>query len=295
MNKKRDFTTAKFCSVFALFTNIFLFIIKTVAGALSNSVSVISDALNSLTDIIASIAIMIAVKVSGKKPDANHQFGHGRAEPVAGLIVAIITAFLGIEVVRNAVASIFSRPDVNITNFTALVVSITLFLKLFMYFFFKTSYLKHKFHPSLKALSIDSINDVWISILILVGFLLYQMDFHIADSIVGIFIGLWILKSGFDVGIENSGFLMGRKPPEAIIEHIKKTALSIEGIRGVNDIFAQYVGPYVHVEVHIEVDKSLRVVEAHDLGKKVKKKVEKYKIVDRAFVHIDPRKSAKKI
>ena len=290
MKKKREFTTAKFCSVFALFANIFLFGIKTIAGVLSGSIAIISDALNSLTDIISSVAVMIAVRISGEKPDDNYQFGHGRAEPVAGLIVAIIAAFLGVEVIRNAIMSIFSRPEVNITNFTALVVSITLFLKLFMYFFFKASYLKHKFHPSLKALSIDSINDVWISILILVSFLFYQMNFYIADSIVGILIGLWILKSGFDVGIENSGFLMGKKPPEHTIEHIKKIALSVKGIRGVNDIFAHHIGPYVHVEVHIEVDKSLRVVDAHDLGKKVKRKIEKYDIVHRAFIHIDPRK-----
>ena len=294
MNNNKKFSTPKFCSGFALFANIFLFIIKAIAGALSGSIAVISDALNSLTDIISSIAIMVAVKISSKKPDEKYPFGMGRAEPVAGIIVAIIAGFLGVEVIRNAITAIFSRPEVEITTFTALVVSITLFLKLFMYFYFKVSFMQNRFNPSLKALSIDSINDVWISIFILVGFVFYLFEIFFVDSIIGILIGIWIIKSGWEVGVENSGYLMGKRPPENVVKHIKELALSVTGVKGINDVFAHYIGPEVHVEVHIEVDKSLRVVDAHDLGKKVKKKIEKYAIVKRAFIHIDPRKSMKR-
>ena len=286
--------TPKSCSLFALFANIFLFVIKAFAGVLSGSIAVISDALNSLTDIISSIAIMVSVKVSSKSADEKYPFGRGRAEPVAGLIVAIIAAFLGIEVIRNAFVSLFERPEIEISVFTVLVVAITLLMKFFMFFLFKLAHIKNKFHPSLRALAIDSINDVWIAIFILVGFMFYFFEIVVVDSIIGMLIGLWIIKSGWDVGVENSGYLLGKRPPKDVIEHIQKIALSVKGVRGINDVFAHYIGPNVHVEVHIEVDKSLRVVEAHDLAKKVKKKIEKYNIVTRAFIHIDPRKSMKR-
>ena len=83
--------------------NIFLFAIKLIAGVISGSLALISDAINSLTDIFASIAIFICVRVSDKEADEGHPFGHHRAEPIAGLIVAILAGVLGFEVIRVSV------------------------------------------------------------------------------------------------------------------------------------------------------------------------------------------------
>ncbi len=275
-------------SMIAILANFFLFIIKSIAAVSSRSVALGSDAINSLTDVISSVAILFAVKIAGKHPDQNHQYGHKRAEPLVGIMVAILACVLGLEVIRGAISSLISPEDITITSFTVFVVAISFIVKFFLFAYFRMIYNKHKLHPSLKSLSVDSMNDTVVSLLVLISFLFSHLSFHIADSIVAILIGLWIIRNGISIGLENSDFLMGKRPSEKVMDHIREIALSVKGVKGINDVFAHYVGPYVHAEIHIELKDSLKVPEAHDIGKKVQKKIESYEIVDRAFIHIDP-------
>ena len=277
-----------FASYVALFANAFLLLIKTIAAYLSGSIALASDAVNSFTDVISSIAIFFAVKSSGKRADENYNYGHKRAEPLAGIMVAIFGSVLGLEVLRNALFGFLNPKEIIIQNFAVFVVAITIILKFFLYIYFRFMFIKHKRHPSLSALSIDSRNDMFISFLVLAGFLFYNLNFHYADNIAGLLIGFWIIGSSLQIGITNSDYLMGKRPPEDVINHIREKAISVEGVKGLNDVFAQYIGPYIHTEVHIELEKNLKVPEAHDIGKKVQRKLERSELIDRAFIHIDP-------
>ena len=93
---------AKRATVFGIIGNVVLFVMKIIVGIIYNSIAVISDAINSFTDIIASVIVFISVKVGGKKADKRHPFGHHRAEPIAGLIVAILMGILGFEIITFA-------------------------------------------------------------------------------------------------------------------------------------------------------------------------------------------------
>ena len=93
-------------SVFCYFLNLFLFLIKIAAGFFANSLAVISDAFNSFSDVLSSIIIYFAVKAANKKPDHDHPFGHSRAEPIAGLVIAIFSGILGFEIIKTAVRNI---------------------------------------------------------------------------------------------------------------------------------------------------------------------------------------------
>src|SRR3989338_4545670 len=94
--------SAKRATLLGIVGNIVLFILKIIVGLMYNSIAVISDSINSFTDIIASVIVFISVKVSAKKADEGHPFGHYRAEPIAGLIVAIFTGIVGFEVIKLA-------------------------------------------------------------------------------------------------------------------------------------------------------------------------------------------------
>lgn len=276
-------------TIYGIILNSFLFIIKMIIGLITNSLIVLSDAINSLTDIIASIGIFFAVKVSEKKADKDHPFGHRKAEVIAGFIVALFTGIVGFEVIKNSVSEYLNPEQLLQPMLAIIVISITLIIKSLMYFHFKRVGDKIN-SPAILATSVDAKNDVYISILALLGISgqIYGKLGHV-DNLIAILLGLYIIYSGYKIGIENFDFLMGKAPDDGKIKEIKKTALEINGVKGLNDVRAHYFGNYVHVEIHIEVDKKLSTQKSHDIGKKVQNKVEEISYVDRAFIHVDPR------
>lgn len=267
--------------------NTFLFFIKLFGGILSNSLALLSDSFNSLTDIITALAIFFAVRISTKKADYDHPFGHHRAEPIAGLIVAILAAILGFEVIKNAFQGFFVPRALNINLLIFIIVIVSIVSKLYLYLLFKIEGKKSK-SPALLASSIDYRNDILVSFSVLVGNLFGYIGYAIFDNIVALIIGGFIVYSGFKIGVENVDFLMGKVPGEEIIQRLKQKALTIEGVRELNDVKAHYLGNFIHAEIHIEVDKKLKTEESHKIAKNVQNLLQKEEIVDYVFVHVDP-------
>ena len=267
--------------------NTLLFVLKLIVGLMSNSIAIISDAINSLTDIVASFVVLICVRLSRKRADLTHPFGHHRIEPIAGLIVAILIAIVGGEVIRAAIKRLISGETIFFSLMPVAVLVFTMALKAFMAVYLKNTSRKIN-SPAIFASSVDCRNDVFISGTALLGLVGYHFGYTYLDPIAGIVIGLWIILSGYQVGRSNIDYLIGGSPSRKTIEHIKRAALSVRGVRGLNDVRAHYVGNYIHVEVHIELNKKLSMVKAHNIGKKVESKIEELPWVNKAFIHIDP-------
>lgn len=274
-------------TIILVICNTFLFAIKITAGIMSNSLAIISDAINSLTDIISSVIIYFAVKTSSKQADEGHPFGHHRAEPIAGLIVAIFVGILGFEILHT---SVFKLTDthvrkIGIPAIAALLVSMG--MKLIMSGYFKK--ISRKINsPALLASSIDSRNDVFVSAAALAGVISGRYGYTHLDDIAAILIGFWIIYSGYKIGVQNIDYLMGRQPESGIMEEIKKKASAVSGVMGIHDVRAHYVGNYIHVEIHITLDQSLTLTQAHDIGKDAQRAVESIESIHKVFVHIDP-------
>ncbi|MGM5484895.1 MAG: cation diffusion facilitator family transporter [Nanobdellota archaeon] len=263
--------------------NIFLFIIKLFAGVITNSIAIISDALNSFSDIISSFAIKFSVSMSKKEADSDHPFGHHRAEPIAALMVAIFTAMLGFEVMRSSVMRFFSGSSVEYSFLAVIVMVIAIAIKLFLYFFMKSR------STALSAASVDARNDVLASSLALIALIMSTLGYTFVDVITGLGIGFFIIRSGYMLGRENIGYLMGASPSADFYNQVEKDIKRVEGVRGVHDLRIHYVGTVYHAEVHIEVDKDILTKKSHDIGKKVQEAMETREGIDRAFVHIDPK------
>src|SRR3989338_9240494 len=153
---------AKKATLLGIFGNILLFILKVIVGFLYNSIAVISDAFNSLTDIVASVIVYISVKVASKRADKGHPFGHHRAEPIAGLIVAIFTGILGFEVIKISFARLLTGEKTIISLMPIFVLLFTLVLKGFMYFYARN--IGRKLNSiAILASAADHRNDVLIS------------------------------------------------------------------------------------------------------------------------------------
>lgn len=263
--------------------SVILFGLKLWASILSKSTALLSDALNSLLDVFSYSAIHISVNLQDKRADRNHPFGHRRAEPIAGFIIAIFAAILGATIIKDAFLGIFEEHIVIRDIIAICVMFFCIASKLIIAIFYKITAKKHH-SPALEASFVDSRNDVLASLLALLG----MLGGGYWDHIAGLLIGVWIIYSGWTLGCENLHYLMGHVPPGYVVQAIEKEALQVPGVKGINDVRAHYVGDVVHVELHIEVDESLNIREAHEIGITVRNRIEALMPIQKAFIHIDP-------
>lgn len=267
--------------------NTALFALKLVAGLLSGSIAIISDALNSLNDIAASISTFICVKISDKRADEGHPFGHSRAEPIAGLIIAVLAGILGFEVIRTSVERLLGESKVEVTLFTLAVPVVTMVAKGLMGLHFRRV-ARASGSPALGATSLDSFMDVFVALAALVGIIGVEAGYPLFDPLAGLVISVWIMYTGYMIGMENIAYLMGQAPSGEMMGKIKAAAMRVPEVKAINTARAHYVGNFIHVEIHVEVDKFLPTIESHAIGKKVEREIEGIRSIEKAFVHIDP-------
>ncbi len=268
--------------------NTFLLILKTVVGLISGSIALMSDAINSFSDLIVSFIIFLSVKVSQKAPDKTHPFGHHRAQPIAALVVAIFTTILGFEIIKLIFEKVFFGKIEIIGSIALAALAITIVVKFLMWVYLKKVALDLN-SPAIKASAIDCKNDVLIDLAAIVGVFGATQGYLLLDPIAGFVISVYVIRAGYGIAKENIDYLVGKTPSKKLIEKIKSKALSIPSVQGLNEVKAHYIGNYVQVEVHIELDKNLPLIKAHDIGKKVEREVESLEEVTNCFVHIDPK------
>ncbi len=278
---------ARKATLLGLGGNLFLFLIKMVVAIQSSSLIILSEAMDSFTDIMASVAVYASVRISAKEADEGHPFGHHRAEPISGLIVAVIAGMAGMELIHMSITRLISGEPMSfgIAPFAALLATIG--IKYLMKHYLENVGRKFK-SPALLASARDCKNDVLVAAGALVGMTGAYYGYYILDPIIGMLVSLWVIRTGYSIGVENIDYLMGKKASEELIEALKQKALEIPGVRGLNEVKTHYVGNYIHVEIHINVDGEMPTAESHRIGKEVQTALESLETVDKAFVHIDP-------
>jgi cation diffusion facilitator family transporter len=262
--------------------SVFLFAAKTYAGVTTGSIAILSDSLNSLLDVFSYTTVMIAVRVQRADPDEGHQFGHRRAEPLAGLVIAVLAAVLGFTVVRDSIAGIARGTSTTHDSTALAVVLVSMGAKAVMWLLYRQAG-RSTGSVALEAAAVDSRNDVLTSSVVLLGYVAGGRW----DSVAGLAIGIWILVSGVQIGLQNTGYLLGKSPSKEFSDRVRSVSLSVAGVTGVNDVRAHFVGDIVQVEVHIEVPGDMDVRTAHDIGMDVQNRLLEIPSVGSVFVHID--------
>lgn len=280
----------KFVSLVNLAGNIFLFLIKIFVGALTGSFALIADSLNSFSDIFSSAITLIAVKISGKKADSDHPFGHERAENIAGLIIGILVLVIGIDLIREGITKIIFGTEIRFGFLAVIVLIITIAVKVFLAFFTQKTGKKTN-SMALIAVSKDSFADVLISFTALTGVIGAVYGFGFLDPLMAVIISFYIIWNGIKIALDNSNQLIGKAPSTKVIEEIKEKALNVEGVKGIHEIRAQQLGNTVQVEIHVVVDENISAQESHSIEKSVQYSIESMKEINRAFVHVDLFKS----
>ncbi len=245
--------------------NVFLCIIKLIAGTLSGSLSITADAINNLSDASSNIISLVGFKMGSRPADAQHPYGHARYEYLAGLSVAVLIMAIGIELLKSSVMKLFHPSAVEFSITAVIVLIISIAVKYWM-MGFNRKIGKIIKSGALEATAKDSRNDVLTTSAVLTAALFSQYSSLELDAVMGIGVAVFILVSGFNLIKETLDPLLGKAPDPEYVDYIHKTIMSYEGVLGTHDLMVHDYGPgRQFASVHVEMAAEKNVIESHDI------------------------------
>jgi cation diffusion facilitator family transporter len=267
----------------AVIISITLLGLKLWAWSVSHSLAILSDTLNSLLDVFSYTTVAFSMRIQDQAPDASHPFGHRRAEPLAGMLIAIVAALLGFNLAKDGVLALIAPSETTLTPTAVYIMVIAIAAKIGLVIAYDKTW-KITASPAIYASMVDSRNDILMSCAALFGFLYGG----IWDASAALIIGLWVMWSGVRIGLDNMDYLMGKTASTEYIDKLRRIALSVPGVLGTNDIRAHYVGDQLHVELHAEVSAEIGIVDGHLIEVALRDRLEALDEVGHAFIHLDP-------
>lgn len=283
---RRNFN-GKIAGIIGIVLNLVLFTAKLTAGLLSSSVAILADAFNNLSDAGSSAVTLVGFRMASAPPDSEHPFGHGRMEYISALIIGIIILFAGFELAKSSVEKILvpEKPEFGWLSLTVLVVSII--IKILLALFYRSMGVKIN-SPVLKAAAVDSRNDVVCTGLVLGAAFFGQRTGLVVDGYVGAFVAAFVIWSGISVLRGTVSPLLGQAPDSELVDSIKQTVTSYDGILGVHDLIVHSYGQESRiVSLHAEVSCDEDIIRSHDLIDRVERDIaEKFNAV--TCIHMDP-------
>jgi len=277
----------RLASVFGIISNAILFGLKLAVGLLTQSVSIIADSVNNLSDYGNSTVTLVGFKMSSKPADKKHPFGHQRIEYISGLIVSIIIVALAVLLFYNSVQKIIGNEATSYDLFAFIVLGVAIVIKL-VQAWVNFSISKIINSVALKATALDSLTDSIATTLLLVSAILSYFFHWNLDGYVGVVIALFVAFSGVKMIVETSNPLIGESTSIEEVKKITDEILSYKGVLGIHDLMAHNYGPTkIFMTVHVEVDSQVNVVESHELIDDIENDIRKKYNVE-LTIHMDP-------
>lgn len=256
-------------SIRGIIVNVILVIFKMIVGLLANSVAVILDAVNNLSDALSSIITIIGTKLAGKKPDKNHPYGYGRIEYISSVIIAIIVLFAGITSLKESAEKIIKPENTNYTIFSLIIILSTVFVKYFFGRYVKKEGEKLK-SSSLIASGTDAISDSFLSASTLLAAIISYFFKVSLEGYLGIIISIFILKSAIEILKETLNDMIGVRADTELTNKIKNKILKYEKIEGVYDLIIHNYGPNnIIATAHIQLDDEITAKEIHRITRNI--------------------------
>lgn len=286
VQKYNDLKLGERGAMISIIAYIFLSIVKLVFGYLSDSAALKADGLNNATDIIASIAVLVGLRMSQKPADKDHGYGHWKSETIASMVASFIMLAVGIQVLNDAITSMFQEGKES-PNIWAAYVGV--FSSIVMYFVYRyNKHLAEKINSkAVMAAAKDNISDAWVSIGTAVGIFGSQLNMPWLDTLTAIIVGLLICKTAWDIFKLASHELSDGFDVDKI-KLYRVVINEVEGVVDIKGIKGRYYGNNEVLDVIIIVDSSLNIQEAHDIASEVEKvMINKYGVYD-VHVHVEP-------
>lgn len=260
--------------------NVLLAVFKAVVGLVANSVAIVMDAVNNLSDALSSVITIVGTKLSMRPADREHPFGYGRIEYFSAIVIALIVLAAGVTSLVESIKKIFNPTEPTYTTVTLVVIIVAIVVKLLL-----GHYVKHKGQQlnsdSLVASGSDALFDAIITLATLVSagiMLLWNVSI---DGYLGAVISLVIIKAGFEMLASPINELLGKKISPELTRKIKHDVASLEGVHGVYDLILHNYGPEVMIgSLHVGVDDSMSAHDIHGLTRRISIMLyERYKII----------------
>lgn len=255
----------KFASIVGIASNLLLFIIKITAGTLFNSISIIADAVNNLSDSGSSLVTLVGFKISGKPADSKHPYGHARMEYISGLIVSFIILILGVQLIQSSAGKIINPQIAKFSMISVVVLAVSIIIKLWQCMFYRKIG-KIIDSVTLLATSIDSRNDILATSAVLLATIATRITGFNLDGYMGVVVALFIMVSGIKLIMETISPLLGMAPTKEMVDNIYKKILSHENIIGLHDLTVHnYGATRCFASVHCEVPAEQDIMLSHDI------------------------------
>ena len=279
MNNKREKTVIK-TSIISIISNLILSGFKAFVGFLANSIAIISDAVNNLSDALSSIITIVGTKLAGKAPDKNHPYGYGRIEYMTSFIVSGIVLYAGITAMVESVKKII-EPEVSDYSTITLVILIAGIIVKFLLGIYVKKKGKEVNSDSLVASGSDAFNDAILSISVLGSAIVYMIFGISLEAYVGVIVSLFIIKAGVELIKESVDNMLGARVESDLARKIKKEVIKEKEVQGAFDLILNDYGPDKYLgSIHIEVPDTLSVADVDKISRNITKNImKKYGVI----------------
>ena len=275
------------CSGAGIGFNVLLFAGKLIAGMLSGSVAIVSDAFNNLSDAGSSIISLVGFKLSNKKSDPQHPFGHGRLEYISGLCVSFLIILMGVELGKASIEKIIEPAQVKFSLLTAAILAASIIVKLYMALY-NSRIGKRLNAVTMKAMAKDSLSDAVATSVVLMSMIVAKLADIAIDGYCGVIVAAFILFTGITAARDTISPLLGQKPDSEFIEEVMRIVNAHKEIIGTHDLVVHDYGPgRLMITLHAEVDASMDILVAHDAVDNIENELRE-KLGCSAVVHMDP-------
>ncbi len=275
------------CGFMGIALNLLLFAGKLAAGALSGSIAVTADAFNNLSDAGSSVVTLLGFRLAGKKPDADHPFGHGRMEYVSGLAVAGLILLMGAELAKSSVEKILRPESVSFSWLAAAILLLSVGVKVYMYLYNKSVGKKIR-SAAMAATASDSLSDTAATAAVLLAMLVGHWSGVQLDGWTGLLVALFILWSAVQAARDTVSPLLGQSPDPLLVKEIEELVMAHDAVVGVHDLVVHDYGPGRRIiSLHAEVPADGQVLALHDVIDNIEAELSR-KLHCEAVIHMDP-------
>ena len=276
-----------FVSKFAIAVNIVLALLKIVSGHVFKSVSLISDGLNSLSDLITNILVIIGLKVGENPEDKEHPFGHGKIESVFSVIIGTFIMITAFNIIKENIVGLFQlKGEVITSSMPVIITVIVIVIKIFQLLFMKNKTKDYR-GALINSLLEDYKVDIAVSVSVLIGILLSKIN-PVFDVVVGVSVAIYIMYSGYNL-IKDNALILLDSQDEKLLESVRKDLSEFDEIENAHDFRMTTSGKNIYLFIDVRMNRSLTIDEAHEITNKISKFIKhKYKNIKRVLIHAEP-------
>lgn len=276
-------------SVISIILNCLLTLIKFISGVISKSSAMISDSVHSLSDVLSTFVVIIGVKISNKKADSDHPYGHERIECVSAIILSGMLFIIGALIGINGIKNVTNSSNLVMPGVLALIASIISIISKEAMYQYTIRVSKKINSAALKADAWHHRSDALSSIGSFIGILGSRLGFKIFDPLASVIISLCIIKVSIDIFKDAIDKMVDKSCDKEVIDKVISVIEKNESVKNIDDIKTRQFGNKAYVDVEISVDENLLLKDAHKIAEEIHDSVEnEINIVKHCMVHVNP-------